>query len=329
MNAAPYKRASLRNSKTMNKKGVLIAAAIVLISVSIGLIISEASQAVGIKIHAKDLPEHGLIIVKPSDPEFEVIAFASIPNLTRDELEALRPFSMAIKNTGPKMLVAHTIIWEGANPEGRHESYVMSYANSEVFTDRLEFLSTIDRTNLDKTIKAGSSRLLSLVPMRRAGPSGGGGGSRGEQIKEDDATDLTQRREQLRTQFMGYSDLTISIDGAFFEDGEFVGPDVSHSFERLEAQVEAKRQLRTFVAESVKLKKTPAQIFQELQTRADMPVNPPTQQSSVSDYSDYFTKFFANQFILQRRYFGDGLLERLVRSAGQPQPRLTRSKRKE
>jgi hypothetical protein len=314
----------------MNKSSVLTAAAIVLISVSIGLIISEASQAVGIRIHAKDLPEHGLIIVKPSDPEFDVIAFASIKNLTTDELEALRPFSIAIKNTGTKTLVAHTIIWEGVNLEGRHKSYVLSYANSEVFTDRIEFWSSIDQTNLDKTINAGSSRLLSLVPARRqSGPSGGGGGSRGGPIKDDEDMDLRQRRGQLSTQFMRYSDLTISIDGAFFEDGEFVGPDFSRSFERLEAQVESKRALRTFVAESLRSKKAPAEIFQEIQTRADMPVNPLTEQSSVSDYSDYFTKFFANQLILQRRYFGDGLLERVVRSASQPQPRLTRSKRKE
>ena len=152
----------------------LIAIIIGLISIGIGFGFASASKSMQIRVHSRDLPRYGLIIVKPSAPEFATIAKRSISNLTGEELELLRPLSVCVINNSSKTVVAHTVIWTGTTIEGATKSYNLTYANSEFFTDRAEFSRTITG-NLDKTIPPGKSLLLTLATFRqREGLRAGG-----------------------------------------------------------------------------------------------------------------------------------------------------------
>lgn len=126
---------------------------------------------------------------------------------------ATLPASLFQRSSAALAPMAHTMIWEGVDREEKKKSYIINYANSEAFTDQLEFMESIGRTNLDKTIKPGGARLLSLTPLRRDGPSGGGVGSRqgaSESEQSQVSANISQRQEQMRSELMTYSDTLLS-----------------------------------------------------------------------------------------------------------------------
>jgi len=310
-------------------RSLLLALLISVFSIGIGLALGTVSKTMGIMVHAKDLSQYGLTLVRSSDPDFDTIARASIKDLTKDELEFLRPLSIGLRNNGSKAVVAHTVIWAGTTADGATKLYNLIYANSEFFTDRAEFVRTVSG-NLNLTIEPGKSLLLTLVTLRREGPAGGGGGSRDNQETSSagqtaEYESLPTSTNALRSEIMRYADITVSIDGAFFEDGTFVGPDTLGFFDRLKGQVEAKRKLRTLISERLASKKGEAEIFKEIEGFANLDVKNPSGQVTVEEYNDYFTKFFAQLLLAKRKTFGGSpTLEKEVRSNRPPQPELTR-----
>jgi len=308
---------------------LFLAIIITFVSIGIGAVVGASSKTMGIRIHAKDLTEYGLTIVRPSDPEFETVARASIKDLSKEELELLRPLSVGIKNNTSKAVVAHSVVWAGTTHEGATKLYNVTYANSEFFTDRDEFVRTVTG-NLNMTIEPGKALLLTLVTLRRGGPGGGGGGSRdsqdtisNEQTSENES--LSSSLTALRSEIMSYADITVSIDGVFFEDGTFVGPDTLGFFDRMKGQVEAKRDLRNFISQSLASKKAESEIYEEIERLALLDVKGPSGQTTLAEHKNYFTRFFAQLLLAQRQTYGDSpTLQKAVRSQSAPQPEITR-----
>lgn len=310
---------------------ILLVALVLVVSGITGFVASQATQTMGVRIHAKDLPEYGLVIIKPSDPSFNAEASALLKNATREDLESIKPLSVVIKNIGDKTVVAHTIIWEAYGGSGERQAYRISYANSEFFIDRNEYVGSLAGTDADKTIKAGSALLVSLVALPSGnGPSGGGGGSRqnrheSQQRQDIDVNDSQQSLEGLRSEVLTkYSDITILIDGVFFDDGTFVGPDSFGFFDRMRVQVDAKRDLINSIADSVEQKKSEDEIFQEIQAKANMEVKKPTDKVSLTDYYHFFTRLFAEEILLKRKQYGENTLEIVLRPRSQHQTVLRR-----
>jgi len=315
------------------KSAILAGVVILTLAIGVGFVLSRAKQIMGVKVHAKDLPQYGLIIVKGTDPDFERVVSALYRNATTEELDAIKALAVGIKNTGSKIVVAHTIIWDCTDATGKKKMYRIRYANSEFFTDRDDYEKTVSGMALDETIKPDSTRLVSFIPLRHGGaaPSGGGGGGRvasasakpdqGDTDKND-SPDLSEFRARLLTE---YTDITVSIDGVFFDDGSFVGPDMSGFFDRMKAQVEAKRALRNSIAEGIKENKSEEEIFKEMQAKADMDVKPATDEATVTDYYDYCTKLFAGQIVLQRKIYGHKVVEDALRLANSHQANLHRA----
>lgn len=283
-----------------------VAVFILLIGAVTGFVFSRSAQPVGIRMHAKDLPNHGLIIIKPSDPEFDGLATNLIKGISEDDLDALKPFSVIIQNTGDKRLIAYALIWEGIDADGKRVSYKKTYANSEPLTDGEEALQALARTHLDKTIKPGDMLLVSLLPVA----SQGGGSGMGMEKREQDARE-------------SYTDITASIDGAFFDDGSFVGPDSTNFFNLLKAQVDAKLEVIDTLSESIKLKKTKAEIFRAIEANLNDPIAHLTYQSTPAEHYNYFKKFFSAYFLKLRQVSGeDKTLDTVLHLKAKPRPKL-------
>jgi hypothetical protein len=316
--------------KSIMKSAILTGAGILLLSITTGFIISQATHTMVVKIHAKDLPQHGLIIVKGSDSDFDAIAKKLLKNVTVEELENIRVVAVAVRNTGTKRVVAHTIIWECAEADGKKRAYRISYANSEFFTDGGDFSNGVNDTNLDETIEPGGERLVSLAPLPHEGPGGGGGGSRETQVateaKQNDVSKYApQGISELRSRLLAkYTDITVSIDGVFFDDGTFIGPDTFGFFERMKAQVDAKQDLRNGIVEGIKEKKPQEEIFREIQAKADIEVKRPSDEGTT-DYYNYCTKLFARQLLLMKKVYGNKVMVDILRLANKPQVTLRRA----
>lgn len=134
-----------------------------------------------VKVNAKDLPEHGLIIIRPSDPSFDSLAADLFKDVPNEEVESLKPFSVLIKNETDRTVVSQTIIWELTQTDGKKISLTKASINSEALTEGKDYFEAVARTNLDNTIRPNSIQLFSLLPLSRSG--GGGGGRLSKQIK--------------------------------------------------------------------------------------------------------------------------------------------------
>lgn len=305
------------------KRNILLAASLVLIlSTTTGFFVSKVTRAMVINIHAKDLPENGLHIIRPSDPDFDIILTSLPGNIAQDELEALKPLSVAIQNMADRTVVAHAITWECIGTDGKKASFQQVYANSEPLTDGEEALEALSRTNLDRTIKPGAALLISLLPLPTGGGYGfGASGMQDERHQGQDAGDSLQSLSvQLQTKC---TDITVSIDGAFFDDGTFAGPDTTNFFSNLKAQVEAKREVMNIILENHRRGKSTSEIFQQVE--ADAISNPAKlhAKSSETEHYNFFKKIFAMQFLQQKKARGENdVFETISRLKNKGQPTL-------
>lgn len=313
----------------MKRSAFLILLLIIVLGTTTGFIISKIRNPMSVKVHAKDLPEYKLIIVKPSDPEFDALAATYLKDIPTEEIEAIKPISVFIKNIGDKTVVAHTIIWEGTDANGKKQTFRKNYANSEFFTEGDNYPQALAGANFDETIMPGEAHLVSLKPLKHDGPHGGGGGIQqdsdaSQQSQNEPDKDNEQGVRKLGSQMLTkFIDITVSIDGVFFSDGAFVGPDTFGFFDRMKAQVDAKRDLARLIAEDFKQKKSEAEIFEAIETRARAEVKNLANQVTVADYYNYFSKFFAALILQQKRvYGGDKAIDIALRLHDRPQPNL-------
>jgi len=93
-----------------------------------------------------------------------------------------------------------------------------------------------------------------------AGGIGGGGGSGGS------------NRIHIET-------ITLSLDGVFFTDGTFAGPNTCGLFEKVTESAEAHRQILTIAKHGQDRGDTPAQILAQIQTIAPPAERPPSPRS--------------------------------------------------
>jgi hypothetical protein len=307
----------------MKKTILFVSTLIVSMSVTTGFVFSRLTQTMRARINAKDLQEYGLTVIKPSDPDFDRLASESLGGVPSDEIESLKPLSVFIKNTGNKIVVSYAIVWEGVEAGGKRKAFKMFSANSEALTDPQEFFDALPRTNLDATIRPGRTRLISLLPLPlsvRSGGAGGFGGRNqdGQQGSTDGgATELRQRSSELLAR---YTDLTVTIDGVFFDDGTFVGPDDTGFFDRMKAQVEAKLELRRGIAEKLGHGKSKDEIFKDIEAKAGANTNVQSlaRISSPTDAYNFFSRFFAGQILTNRKAYGS---ERALEKALGPKNR--------
>lgn len=308
---------------------------IIAVSITTGFMVSR-TQDMSTRISAKDLPSYGLIIIKPSDREFDEKSTGLLKHLAVDDREMAKPFTAIFKNTSDRAIVAHAIIWECEDVNGGKQSYNKIYANSEAFTDKDEYLEALRRTNLDQTIQPNSERLISISPLMNQG----GGGitsrqkslSRGANMEGADAlrTDKkTESTQKFNSELVNNcANVTIVIDGAFFDDGTFVGPNKLKLFEQVQTQVEAKRAVRNSIADKLLSGKSKQEIFRELEDEVNSnPANPAasalTTKTTPEKQYEYFRKLYAKMFLGLRKVQGeDKVLASVLEAKNKSHPQL-------
>ncbi len=79
----------------MKKTIILSLVVILLFSITTGYVLSKVSN-MNITINAKDLPEEGLIIIKPSDPEFDKLSLNFLKTHSINKFDEIKPLSIFI-----------------------------------------------------------------------------------------------------------------------------------------------------------------------------------------------------------------------------------------
>ena len=200
---------------------------------------SRGAEAVNFKINKKDFPERGLTIITAADPSFDSLMAAYLDRHpdARTLVGRLKPFSFFVRNNTPQAVVACRVKWECVKADGAVIDKVTGLTSLWALTNTLGDKTEASIAHADMVIRPGTARFFSL-----AAPS--------ESLDERHVSDIRVEEKDemlrdLRSEFMAYTDVTVSIDGAFFYDGGFVGLDTTGLFDEVKAQVDARHKLLT------------------------------------------------------------------------------------
>jgi hypothetical protein len=160
------------------------------------------SAAEALAITVKDLPQYGLRLVPPTDSTLGARGSAAPADQTISE-ESLKRVSVWLANSSDSPLVAYALRWQWIDSTGKHGQYAALF---EDFTEG----------SRHTIVRAGERAFL--TPFFAGAGFGGPAG--------------VQNRLLQDLVLMPGQPLVISLDGAIFQDGKFVGPDETASYEK-------------------------------------------------------------------------------------------------
>lgn len=260
-----------------------------------------------IKIHGKDLSKHGLTLILPSDPSFDQRLSEQNKEGATTAADAMKSLSVLLENKTQQTIVAYRVLWCFAKIDGETHCTKKTVTAPRALMEGENLPPEVDAQT--GKIKPKSARLISVISLDDAGQPRIGVGITPEEIekmRQGLRPDPNVLRDRAIDAFAKYSDVTVSIDGAFFEDGTFVGPDTTGFFDEMEAQVNAKRDLLTEVAGRAADSTEPKeQIFQYLESVADQSVNSLNPKSTPEDHYRYYRKFYAQRILRSRQRMGE------------------------
>lgn len=247
------------------------------------------------RVSIKDYPSHGIVAINPSEPAFDerMAAITSGDEDLRQLVEAAKPFSLFIRNESGKDIVGCSLTWEFLKADGSVESMGTTYSTPGVLMGtEPKDPSLAGKISL---IPAGSVAFFSLDPLVKqyvdVGLNNRGGISslnqQSRQIIKNHAYKLRGQYEKLAKSVVH---VTASVDGAIYDDGLFMGPDVNKFFTYLDARINAKRDFALSVERDLKSKKKPAEILRRVEE--EIAKKPRAENAAGNSREEYYAKIY-------------------------------------
>ena len=253
----------------------------------------------------EDLPRYGLVLVPPSSEDYNAL-LADIQRRVNEPAEGSPPFpekfrpriipedrptSAILLNRSAKTIAGLQAVWRFETEAGRtfrHSRGMLSPHSLLLPFGRWEE-STLKLYTYWNTVLPGSKRYLGESGMVgdntdvrppadgekwRGGMSAGGGGGAGSS------------RDAIRQ-------VTLVLDGVFFLDGEFVGPDGEKMFEQTVADAEAHRIVARIAKDGHDRGMPPTEILADIEKTTgvapDHPPMPPSFRNAAASEDDFRT----------------------------------------
>lgn len=233
-------------------------------------------QENNVYINTKSDLGHGIAVIGPSDPSFDekLAAITSGDEDLRQLVEVAKPFSLFIKNESGRDIVGCSIKWEFMKTDGT----VVPLGNSYSTPGVLMGMKPVDPSLANKTSLVGvnSAVFLSYDPLVKqyvdvALNNPVGTASLNQKSREFMRGYVAQLRQQQEKLTQSVTNITVSIDGAVFDDGLFVGPDSNMLFTHLQALIDAQRDLSQSVDRDLKQKKKSGEILDKVEGMSKKP----------------------------------------------------------
>jgi len=188
----------------------------------------------------KDLSQHGLVLVRHTEPEFQRLK-SMLTNGAIDETQ--QPYVFG-KNLNSKRVIAYTLKWELTKDDGRIISKTRMNCREDILLGNEPPNDSPDMTLL----RPQKARVFSLfayadgfeVSLSNTSNSVADA-EKGENLSQ--ALNMTGILASKTSELAHTTAITVSVDAALFDDGTFVGPNTTHYFERLQAQLGSKQDL--------------------------------------------------------------------------------------
>lgn len=303
----------------MKKSIVFIFSVVILGSFLSGFALSRSSKTVNVKMHIKDVPQHNLRLIGPSDPSFDGRLREELKGESIEVVDTLKPFSVFLENKGAKTIVAYLIQWCFTKPDGSNQYYRKAVVNAQALMEGGILSSEVRR-------QAGQVEPNSAIFLSLLSPDGSGilrtevSPKEAEEFKQGKRFDQSSLLRRFSAQAEKYTEITVSLDAAFFEDGTFVGPDTTNFFEQTQAVVNAKRDFLNELAAGVSNSGGNKDSFYgRLRETANQPIESLDSKSTPADFYNYFKKLSASEFLRMKDVQGDDkAIEMALRPTKQP-----------
>lgn len=289
----------------MKKTIVLSLSLITLVSLLAGFALSGSSQTVSIKMHRKDLPQHNLRLIGPTDPSFDERLRTELKGESNEVVDTLKPFSVFLENKGAKTVVAYLIQWCFTKSDGSNQYYRKGVLNPQAL---------MDGENLSPELRRQSGRIepYSAIFLSLLSTDGSGilrteaSPKEAEELKQGKSLDQSSSLQRFSAQAEKFTEITVSIDAAFFEDGTFVGPDTTNFFNQTQAVIDAKRDFLNELAAGLSNSgRSRDSLYGRLQETATQPIESIDSSSTPANYYNYFKKLSASEFLQTKDVQGE------------------------
>ncbi|HKV40713.1 MAG TPA: hypothetical protein VJX67_15985 [Blastocatellia bacterium] len=189
-----------------------------------------------IQVSGKGLSAYGLTVVAFSDPSFKEMMSDFYADDPPELVKIAEPTCVFLGNGSNKTLVAYDLTYDFQGPNG-------TVSSNDYGPKLLPALMDLPASRLAEdpwvSIPPGSTRLVSplfsFVGLTK--------GQRAPTFADENDRRRVEEfvKSGVKYTFDWSSTATVSLDGVFFEDGSFVGPDASRFFEQTKATVDARR----------------------------------------------------------------------------------------
>jgi hypothetical protein len=306
----------------MTKKILLISTilGIVFFIMGVGMFSTEFNvQGSNARMHKKDLHQHGVLLLNSSDEDFSREAAAWL-NDKQGEFQlvgrTLGPFSVFVKNTTEKDIIAYKLNWEIKASDGRVSNYPRTYFAPA-------YLTGVSRSKqLDdamRSVKRGNARFFTMIPTPfeegdNSRSSGSGSGvfiaraGTESQVGAGAAVsaNLQSVVDTLSKKLGEATDITVSIESVLFDDGAFVGPAGDIEFIRLKASISAKYDLLSEMKQAFAVEKLSAgKVLDRVAAIAKENATIPTAAPDFTSYYRYFRSLQAQEVLSARSALKD------------------------
>lgn len=254
-----------------------------------GFLLKKVSSVpMTVPLNVKDLAEHGLNIIGPADPAFNVTVSALQKNKPSPALESVRPFSVLIKNTGRRAAIAFVLKWELMEADGKVHIETNQYVTNWSLMGR----GTTDPGG--NIIRPNAAWFLSPGFGMEVGSPG-----------FVDDPKLTGYLNRMGGRLAQYTNITVSLDGVFFDDGEFIGPNTTEFFEKVGAIRDATWDLRREIKDRIKGGKSSEEALSYVADIAQGPRVRLGRSSTAADYYNYYKQMEAESLLRVRSKSGN------------------------
>jgi len=247
---------------------------------------SRGVQKMSVRVSAKDLPNEGLLLFTPSDENFTNILAESGEALSA--VEAVKPYSVVLRNSGKHPAVSFMLKWDLVRTDGIVLSRNFEYATAWA----LEGQGTNERGGY--IVRPGSDWFFApgfAIELKNLNAA---------TISQGPAAHLTRIADDMSQ----FTSITVSLDGVFFDDGTFVGPNNTEFFEKVVALHKARRDVLEDLSMKTKTSKNRDDIFHEAESLAKQPKVKLGKKATTADYYDRFKADFADDVMKMKTISG-------------------------
>jgi len=248
-----------------------------------------SAQDKGQMMVKRDLAESGFSIILPSESSFDAeLMKLGLNNST--ETKELKPFSVILKNSSTRSIVAFALRWTAADATGNVTTHDRSYIQPSGLLDGGR--ARRERTEIEHQIRQGASRFITIEGMVR---------SSGE---------LHALASRFMTSPPQFSVTSVLLDAAIFDDGEAIGPDQLGMVDRFKAHFTAEQDLVVEVDSRLARGEIMTDIFADI--RSKLPLEPAEIPITPLEIYDQIRRQLLSELETTERNFGDNVAKRTI-----------------